>query len=112
MLKNAKEARENYVNRVKEIGDMIIANIINLETLNYWEDEMNDDREIDITEYVEQETDIDVDINDVYDYLDCICITQIDEENTVAEALKQVFNISCWNNRFTLTFKPIAVKDI
>ena len=113
MLKNAKEMRKKYIERVEEVAGDIINVIDCLESENCWEAEMGDDYTIDVLFLIDgdPEHEMGVDITEVYDFLSTVIDSRISATKTVIEALTEVFEIDCDPWSFELTLKGYNVDE-
>jgi hypothetical protein len=107
MLKNAKEMRKNYIERVKEVADDIINVIDCIEDGNLWEQEMGDDYTVDVLFLIEGSPEYEpgVDVTEVYDYLSKLVDSRISMTKPVIEALAEIFEINCDPWTFELILK-------
>lgn len=107
MLKNAKEMRKNYIERVKEVAEDILNVIDCLESGNFWEAEMGDDYTIDILFLIEGSPEYEpgVDVTEVYEFLSTVIDGRISTTKTVIEALTEIFDIYCDPWAFELILK-------
>jgi hypothetical protein len=107
MLKNAKEMRKNYIERVKEVADDIVNVIDCLESENCWEAEMGDDYTVDVLFLIEGSPEYEpgVDVTEVYDYLSVLVDSRISMTKPVIEALTEIFEINCDPWTFELILK-------
>jgi hypothetical protein len=113
MLKNAKEMRKNYIERVEEVAGDIINVIDCLESGNFWEAEMGDDYTLDVLFLIdgEPEHEFGVDITEVYDFLSTVIDDRVSATKTVIEALTEIFEIDCDPWSFELTLKGYNVDE-
>ena len=107
MLKNAKEMRRKYLERVEKVADDIINVIDCLENGNFWEAEMGDDYTVDILFLIEGSPEYEpgVDVTEVYDYLSTWVDRRISTTKPVIEALEEIFEINCDPWTFELIMK-------
>ena len=93
MLKNAKEMRKKYVERVESTARELIDAIAFLEERDLWETEMDSDNEINLVNQVFGVDEAPCNLEDVYDCMCGVVDKRISEDKSVIEALEEIFTI-------------------